>query len=162
MKRIPIALPLVAAILLWPLWAFSQQTQTAQPAPGAHPGHKHEEGGKAERQKAMAKHHEEMKAECERAMAAIKAMDARLDEKVAAMNASAGDQKVSAMEAVINELVAQRKEMRDKMTAMHHSGMGMPHPWKHGKEGMKKGGCPMMEEQHTGAGSAGTRPKSGQ
>lgn len=156
MKRILVTLPLMAAVLLWPLWAFSQQAQTAQP------GHKHAEGGKAERQKAMAKHHEEMKAEYEKAMAEIKAMDARLDDKVAAMNAAAGDQKVSAMEAVINELVAQRKEMRDRMTAMHHQGMGMSHPWKHGKEGMMKGGCPMMEGQHGGSGSAGTKPNSGQ
>jgi hypothetical protein len=43
----------------------------------------------------------------------MRAMDTRLDEKLAAMNAAKGDQKVEAMASVINELVSQRKEMRE-------------------------------------------------
>ena len=42
-----------------------------------------------------------------------RAMDTRLDEKFAAMNAAKGDQKVEAMASVINELVSQRKEVRE-------------------------------------------------
>jgi L-fucose mutarotase/ribose pyranase (RbsD/FucU family) len=45
----------------------------------------------------------------------MKEMDARLDQKVAAMEAATGEKKVDAMEAVIKEMVAQRKEMQEQM-----------------------------------------------
>src|SRR5690242_12221001 len=52
-------------------------------------------------------------------MAEMKAMDASLDLKVAAMNAAKGRAKVDAMAAVINEMVSQHKQMMAKMMGMH-------------------------------------------
>ena len=52
-------------------------------------------------------------------MADMKAMDATLDLKVAAMNAARGRAKVDAMAAVINEMVAQHKQTMAKMMGMH-------------------------------------------
>jgi hypothetical protein len=48
----------------------------------------------------------------------MKDMDARLDAKVAAMDAATGEKKIDAMEGVIKEMVAQRKEMREHMEKM--------------------------------------------
>ena len=55
-------------------------------------------------------------------------VDARLDSLVAAMNAAKGDRKVKAMAEVINELVAQRKLMREHMRTMMRSGGMRRHP----------------------------------
>ena len=52
-------------------------------------------------------------------MAEMKAMDASLDRKVAAMNAAKGGAKVDAMAVVINEMVSQHKQMMAKMMGMH-------------------------------------------
>ncbi len=52
-------------------------------------------------------------------MTDMKAMDARLDQKLAAMNKAKDKNKVEAMAAVINEMAAQRKELMSKMAAMH-------------------------------------------
>ncbi len=67
----------------------------------------------------------EWQAKHEKMAAEMKAMDARLDEKLAAMNAAQGDQKIEAMAAVINELVSQRKAMKESFGPMHH-GMKCP------------------------------------
>jgi precorrin-3B methylase len=40
------------------------------------------------------------------------------------MNVSAGDAKVNAMAAVVNELVRQQKAMHDRMGQMHEQMMG--------------------------------------
>lgn len=50
----------------------------------------------------------------EEMMSQIKAMDARLDEMIAAMNAAKGNAKVDAMATVINELISQRKRLRGR------------------------------------------------
>jgi len=57
-------------------------------------------------------------------MADMKAMDATLDQKVAAMNATKGSAKVDAMAAVINEMATQRTQMMAKMSSMHEQMMG--------------------------------------
>jgi hypothetical protein len=57
----------------------------------------------------------------------MKAGDARLDEKLAAMNAAKGNDRVDAIAALLNELVSQRKAMHEKMSAS------------------PPGGCPMMQ-----------------
>lgn len=149
MKRILPVLPVVAAILLWPLCSYSHEEQ---------PGHKQESTSQSRHHEAATKHHEAMKAAYEKAVAEMQAMDARLNEKVAAMNAASGDQKISAMEAVINELVAQRKEMHDKMTAMRNCGMGLRGQMP---PCMMKGGT-VTEDQR--GGTAGSTPgaKAGQ
>ena len=51
-------------------------------------------------------------------MAAMDSLDLRLDSLVDRMNRAGGNQKVAAMAAVINELVAQRKLMRSHMRQM--------------------------------------------
>jgi hypothetical protein len=89
---------------------------------------------------------------CQEMMAAHQAMktemasmDARLDSLVAAMNAAAGDAKAEATAAVVNELVAQRKVMRDRMMAM--GPRMMRHSMHHGGPGGMKpmADCPMMQ-----------------
>ena len=52
-------------------------------------------------------------------MAEMKAMDANLDRKLAAMNAAKGRDRVDAMAVVINEMVSQHKQMMAKMMGMH-------------------------------------------
>ena len=64
---------------------------------------------------------------CAATIEEMKAGDARLDEKLAAMNAATGAEKVDAIAAVVNELAAQRKALREKMA------------------GMPGGACPMMQ-----------------
>ena len=52
-------------------------------------------------------------------MLAMDSLDHRLDSLVGRMNRTSGNQKISAMAAVINELVAQRKVMHSHMQQMH-------------------------------------------
>jgi hypothetical protein len=68
-----------------------------------------------------------MAARCHEMMTDMKAMDARLDEKLGAVNAAQGEAKVDAMATLLNEIVSQRKAMHEKM-------VGMP----------PMVGCPMM------------------
>ena len=93
-------------------------------------------------EESMMAHHKEM-------MAKMEAMDARLDELVKRMNTATGSKKSDAAAAVINELVAQRKQMRDHMMAMQPE--MMKHMMGHMRMGMMKGmedsmaNCPMMK-----------------
>jgi len=90
-----------------------------------------------------------MMAERQESMAAMQAMDDRLQEKVDAMKAARGEKKkLDAMEAVLTEMATQRHEMRDQMSAM------MPRMMEHMREhmamsmmqGMEGSGmCPMMK-----------------
>ncbi len=78
----------------------------------------------------MMEHREAMMAKHQEMMAEMESMDAKLDSLVAAMNAATGDDKVNAMAAVLEELVGQRKAMREKMQPMHMRmmpGMGGMH-----------------------------------
>ncbi len=121
----------------------SSGAQTGKPDGSAQEGH---EG--------MMQKCKEMKAAHEKFAADLKAMDAKLEEKLAAMNTAKGDQKVTAMGEVINELVSQRKEIHSRMTAMHGCGM-CPMMQQHAGEGRQGGmamGCPMMKQMHQGQG----------
>jgi predicted component of type VI protein secretion system len=90
----------------------------------------------------MMSHHTEM-------MAKMEAMNARLDDLVKKMNAATGSKKTDAVAAVINELVAQRKQMQAQMMAMQPE--MMKHMMGHLRMGMMKGmddamsKCPMMK-----------------
>lgn len=159
----PLMLALMLALAMSPLFAFAQEGTATAPPAAAKPEHKGH-AMKAGKHKMMCEHRGEMKEGHEKAMAKMKEMDARMDEKVAAMNAATGDAKMSAMEAVINEMVTQRKEMREMMGAMHHRGgmcmcMGMDkgkcmemcgHGGHKGRKGHKGHG--MMHEHHGGKG----------
>jgi hypothetical protein len=71
----------------------------------------------------------QMMAMHEQMMADMKASGAKMDLKVAAMNAAKGAAKTDAIAAVINEMVSQQKEMMAKMATMHGQMMGhMAHP----------------------------------
>ncbi|HKP50785.1 MAG TPA: hypothetical protein VJU17_12260 [Gemmatimonadales bacterium] len=54
----------------------------------------------------------------ERMMQQVQSADARMDRLVSEMNRTTGQKKVESMAAVINELVAQRKQMRSHMMQM--------------------------------------------
>ena len=115
-----------------------------QPAPGPMMGEK-------KMDESMMAHHKEM-------MATMETMDARLDELVKKMNAATRSRKADAVAAVVNELVAQRKQMREHMMAMQPK--MMKHMMEHMQTGMMKGmadsmsGCPMMKT------IAGSQPDS--
>jgi hypothetical protein len=181
LRKVGIAVALMA-FFAFPLVSWAQQSPAKKTAPAPadskaesahHPGHGHHEGHGVDHGKGgdHAKGHgggdghHAMMAKCmgmnqdnEKTMAEIKAMDDRLDEKLAAMKSAQGDQKPAAMEAVISELVSQRKEMRDKMGEMHHQkamcGMcAMMGKMDHGKMGAggmagMSGKCPMMKMDH--------------
>lgn len=71
----------------------------------------------------------QMMAMHEKMMADMKASGAKMDLKVAAMNAVTGAAKTDAIAAVINEMVSQQKDMMAKMASMHGQMMGhMAHP----------------------------------
>lgn len=86
-----------------------------------------------------------MMAEHEKMMTELKAADQRLDDLVAKMNAASGAEKVDATAAVVNEMVTQRRTMRDGMMKMEGGMMG--HMMEHmqaGKDSMAA--CPMMKQ----------------
>jgi hypothetical protein len=86
-----------------------------------------------------------MMADQEKMMAEMKAADERLDNLVAKMNAESGVEKADATAAVVNEMVTQRRAMRDGMMKMEDGMMG--HMMAHmqaGKDSMAK--CPMMKQ----------------
>lgn len=95
-------------------------------------------GGMMKACEAMMAGHHEMNAK-------MQAMDGKLDQMVAAMNAASGSRKTEAMAAVLDELVAQRKAMRTMSMTMESRMM------RHMMEHMRMGAesmamCPMMEE----------------
>lgn len=75
----------------------------------------------------------------------MKTMDANLDMLVQKMNSATGQAKVDATAAVVNELVTQRKSMRDGMEKMQGGMMQhmMEHTQAGGTQGMMQ--CPMMK-----------------
>lgn len=149
MKRWGTVIMAVVLVSL-PVLGLSQQAAPPPPAPPERPpgAEGKSDLGKMERSEDWQTRHEKM-------AAAIKAMDARLDEKVAAMNAAKGEQKIEAMAAVINELVAQRKEMKATFGPMHH---GMKCPMM-GQSGGMPPDCPMMK--HHGVMPPDTPKKEG-
>jgi hypothetical protein len=106
--------------------------------------HQHAATEKAKPPSDMAAKCQAMMAEREQMMTDMKAADQRLDDLVARMNTASDTEKVAATVAVVNELVAQRRAMRDGMMKMQHGMMG--HMMEHmqaGKDSMAM--CPMMK-----------------
>jgi len=126
---------ILTSLLLVPPAAALQSVPGPQVAP-------HSMSGEKKMEESMMAHHKEM-------MARMEAMDARLDELVKKMNAATRSRKADAVAAVVNELVAQRKQMREHMMAMQPK--MMKHRMEHMQTGMLKGmadsmsGCPMMK-----------------
>lgn len=115
---------------------YAQQPKAA--APAGHEHHMMAEGGE---------HHCDMTAANKEMTEKMNAMDTKLQSLVAAMNSAAGSGKVDAMSAVINELVAQRTQMRTQMMSMHGAMSGCcmkKGDAQHAAGGMKgMEGCPM-------------------
>ncbi len=143
MKRLMFFALVVTAVMLMPFGSFAQQQGAQTPAAPAQTEmqHKHKHGGHSPE---MMEHHKKMMAEHDQMM---KEMDDRMQQKVDAMNAAKGDQKVEAMAAVINEMVAQRKQMREFMMKRHeerkefwkeHKGKGAKSDKAEGEAGKDK------------------------
>jgi Spy/CpxP family protein refolding chaperone len=122
-----VTLLIIVSFLIMPLSLFAQQ------APSVGPGQAGRQPPGAVYQK-MKEQQEAMKAEQDRMM---KEMDVRLDAKVAAMDAAKGEKKIDAIEAVIKEMVAQRKEMREHMMKAREE---MGRHWQEQKAGRGEGG----------------------
>jgi hypothetical protein len=139
-SRILAVLALAAAVT-----ATGVHAQQGQPKTGNQPGSGQSgmmSGNMGDRCKQMMTMHNQT-------MADMKALDASLDEKVAAMNTAKGNAKVDAMAAVINEMASQRKQMMAKMSSMRdqmmaHMGEHMP---QSGSTAMRQSmaQCPMMK-----------------
>ena len=123
---------LMLAVLIMPCGLFAQQEQGKTPAPAAQAGTKVESAPAHRMSGGQMKKHDEM-------MTRMKDMNARLEAKVAAMDAATGDQKVEAMAAVIKEMVSQRKVMQEHMMKMHDMKKGHMKPCMEGETGKKKG-----------------------
>jgi len=107
--------------------------------------HQHAATDKAKPPSDMAAKCQAMMAEREQMMTGMKAADQRLDDLVAKMNAASGMEKTDAAAAVVNEMVAQRRAMRDGMAKTQQGMMG--HMMEHmqtGKDSMAM--CPMMKQ----------------
>lgn len=85
-----------------------------------------------------------MMAEREKMMADMKTADQRLTDLVTRMNSASGAEKTTATAAVVSEMVAQSRTMREGMMKMQQ-GM-MPHMMEHMQEGKDSMAmCPMMK-----------------
>jgi hypothetical protein len=86
-----------------------------------------------------------MMAEREKMMADMKAADQRLDELVVTMNTATGMEKTAATAAVVTEMVAGRRTMREGMMKMQEGMMG--HMMAHMQAGTGSTAmCPMMKQ----------------
>ena len=144
MKRLAMVFSLILVFLAVPTLLLAQQASTGKPAAGAavkpapgaggqagqeHAGHGQAQGMAAGQDQGHQGHGggmmgkcKEMMAKHDEAKAEWKAMDDRLNEKIGAMNAAKGDQRMEAMAAVINEMADQRTKMREMFMSMHGQG----------------------------------------
>ena len=106
--------------------------------------HAHATPDKAKPASGMAAKDHAMMAEREKMMADMKAADLRLDALVVTMNAASGMEKTAATANVVNEIVEQRRTMRDGMMKMQ-DGM-VAHMMEHMQAGpASMASCPMMK-----------------
>ena len=109
------------------------------------PEHQHAATDKAKPASGMAAKDHAMMAEREKMMDDMKAADQQLDALVVKMNAASGMEKSAATANVVNEIVAQRRTMRDGMMKMQ-DGM-MAHMMEHMQAGpASMASCPMMKQ----------------
>jgi hypothetical protein len=94
-------------------------------------------------------------------MQMLDSLSARLDTLVSRMNRATGNSKVTAMAAVINELVAQRKAMQAHMRQMMESREGMMQRMKEPTAGEHRAPTPGADSTPAdSAGHAGHHPPS--
>ena len=107
--------------------------------------HQHASTDKAKPASGMAAKDHAMMVEREKMMADMKAADQRLTDLVTRMNSASGAEKTTATAAVVTEMVAQSRTMREGMMKMQQ-GM-MPHMMEHMQEGKDSMAmCPMMKQ----------------
>jgi hypothetical protein len=138
MKRLILALSLILSLLLLPLSVFAQGKSTTAAPGSTHSGRMQGSGMSGDKGTGC----QDMKAMHEKMSSKMSDMDKRLDEKLSAMNEASGDKKMSAMSDVINEMAAQRKEMREEFRDMHAARMNCMKMEKHARwhsPGMKHG-----------------------
>lgn len=99
MKNILLTLP---AVMLLSAGSLLAQEETAPMM-----GMRHEQWGATHQ-----KWHQEM-------VERWKDQDAKLDQLLNQAKSATGDQKVTALEALVSEMVTQRKDMHERMTKMH-------------------------------------------
>ncbi len=85
-------------------------------------GHQHEHAATQAPAPAQGENQQQMKQMHQKMMAEMAAMDQKLDSLVAQMNSAQGPAKVDAMAAIINEMLAERKQMREHMASMMGQG----------------------------------------
>lgn len=147
MKMVRIATPVLTCVML--ATGLLAQTQThshdhSAPPPKSEGKQTGAKPGMMDDKKMMA-HCMEMMQKRDRMQAEFKAMDTRMDDLMAKMNAAGDTDKREAMMAVITEMVAQHRSQRDRMVSMQAD--MMRHMMEHmqmGKQSMAM--CPMMKE----------------
>lgn len=129
----------VGAVLLTGILATGLAAQTPEPAGNPKMG-----AEMMEKCRAMMAKNLEWEAE-------VQAMEAKLDRLLGTMNAAKGNDKVDAMAAVVQSLVAQQKAVRQKCTGMHAE--AMQHMMLHATAGASSMAmCPMMGAKEASAG----------
>ena len=124
-----------AAVLIWAVPGLAAQTPQE---------HQHAATGAAKPTSDMAAKCHAMMAEKESMATEMKAADQRLDDLVAKMNSAPDADKTAATAAVVTELVAHRRTMREGTMKMHQDMMAhMMGPMQAGKDSMAS--CPMMK-----------------
>jgi len=154
-------------LFLLPVWTCAQDKAPAEKtAPQESPAMSHEHHAVPPAgEKESAAVHKTMKVDHGKLVEEWKAADARLQAKLAAMNKAKGEQRISAMMAVINELAAQRQDMRERILRLAHGSKecmmmgkdpGKMHSMHPGKK-EKPSCCPMMQKNsESGSGAAKT------
>jgi hypothetical protein len=167
-KQLQALLPWLASALVVALAAgttagaeaalVNQSAAQTQPSTPGQPG----QSGMDEKQAAA------MMAERQKMMENMRAMDRKLEDLVAKMNAARGDDKVNAIATVVSELATQRIRMHDDMMGMQarmmshmmqhmqsmQGGAGMMHG-QQGGAAYSMENCPMMKEMSQPAAGAG-------
>ena len=132
-------LALAVIVLAAPAVLRAQQASPS-PAPAGHEHH-HPAASTAPKADMMARC-QEMMAGRQKMMDEMRAADTRLDSLVTRMNSAKGDdERLDALTAVLNELVAQHRKMHEHMASMPQM---MGHAMQHMAGGAMD--CPMMKE----------------
>jgi hypothetical protein len=124
MKLFTIAVPVAIAAVLFFAPVRAQQPAGQQPTPSS----QHEHGAATPQARGMMDHGKMM--DHEKMMADMKAADSKLEGLAQKMNAAQGDEKIRAMQDVLNEVVKNQTAMHQHMAMMHEHIMSEMMPRK--------------------------------
>jgi TolA-binding protein len=128
-----------AALLLGSTVLWAQATPPAGPAPA---GQKQSTAG-AGPAKPTAVSCQQLMQRHEQTMSDLEQMDAKLYGLVEKMNAAKGEARIDAAAAVINELMRQRRQVHERMTA--DAAMMSAYAMQHMSQGAGGAHCPLLE-----------------